>query len=510
MMKAWRRRCKWGAAPFVSWLREFLRATSGLHPNSFRWVWADAPRRGGGAMRKVELSGLTGIRFYAALPVYLAHVTVIPGMEASTGESLFFNLGVGSVSLFFVLSGFILTYNYADAFRDGVSAAGYKRFVWDRLTKIYPVHFLTLLLVLPIATFTPRLPLDWRALPFHLFLLQCFWPSASPAFSKYLNVPSWSISCEWFFYLLAPVAMSFALGKSRRWVPVVVAIGYACGFGLLLWHGQSDEARLYFVSRFAPSRFVDFLAGVLLARVFLTSGQKLARVSGPAQATGIGLIIAGAMYRPYAAWPLWGGLLYLPGAVLLILGLAYGRGFFVAHLSRPRLNRLGVASFSLYLIHAPLLRAVRGLCLYLGWEVRSWPAFGAVVIAMFMVAQTAALLICYGYELPLQKRLRGLLVQRPAVARGARQLGARAAEHAMPRHLFLVARDNPELARDLQAAFASDPEVEVLVDRRLVERRRNPAGLVPDRRKTDRRARPQVDLELKLASYASVTLPSPW
>src|SRR5256712_10498024 len=158
--------------------------------------------------------------------------------------------------------------------------------------------------------------------------------------------------------------MFFALGTRRRWVPVVVAMGYACGLGLLLWHGRSDEARLYFVSRFAPSRFVDFLAGVLLARVFLTSGQKLAGVSGLAQATGIGLIIAGAMYRPYVARPLWGGLLYLPGAGLLILGLAYGRGFFGAHLKRPGLQRLGVGRFSLLLIHVPVLRAVRGVCLY--------------------------------------------------------------------------------------------------------------------------------------------------
>src|SRR6266566_2093417 len=73
--------------------------------------------------------------------------------------------------------------------------------------------------------------------------------------------------------------MFFALGNRRRWVPVGMAMGYACGLGLLLWHGQSDEARFYFVSWFAPSRFVDFLAGVLLARVFLTSsGQKLAGV----------------------------------------------------------------------------------------------------------------------------------------------------------------------------------------------------------------------------------------
>ncbi len=380
-------------------------------------------------MRKGELSGLTGVRFYAALFVYWYHVIlIIPGMYALAGRSLFLDAAEGGVSFFFVLSGFILTYNYADVFRDGISAASYKRFVWDRLTKIYPVHFLALLLVLPIATLSPQLRLDWRAVPLHLLLLQCFWPSSTPAFSSYLNVPSWSISCEWFFYLLGPVVMFLASGNRRRWVLVAVVMAYACGLGLFLWHGQSDEARFYFVSRFAPSRFVEFLLGVFLARVFLTSsGQKLAGVSGLAQATGIGLLIAGAMSRPYVPWPLWGGLLYVPGSILLVLGLAHDRGFFVAHLSRPWLNLLGRATFSLYLIHTPLLRAVRGLCLYLGWEVRSWPVFGAVVIAMFMVVQTAALLVYSGYEIPLQQRLRSWLVQPRGVGRGARQLDDRAA-----------------------------------------------------------------------------------
>jgi len=380
-------------------------------------------------VRKGELSGLTGVRFYAALFVYWYHVIlIIPGMYALAGRSLFLDAAEGGVSFFFVLSGFILTYNYADVFRDGISAASYKRFIWDRLTKIYPVHFLALLLVLPIATLSPQLRLDWRAVPLHLLLLQCFWPSSTPAFSSYLNVPSWSISCEWFFYLLGPVVMFLASGNRRRWVLVAVVMAYACGLGLFLWHGQSDEARFYFVSRFAPSRFVEFLLGVFLARVFLTSsGQKLAGVSGLAQATGIGLLIAGAMSRPYVPWPLWGGLLYVPGSILLVLGLAHDRGFFVAHLSRPWLNLLGRATFSLYLIHTPLLRAVRGLCLYLGWEVRSWPVFGAVVIAMFMVVQTAALLVYSGYEIPLQQRLRSWLVRPRGVGRGARQLDDRAA-----------------------------------------------------------------------------------
>src|SRR3989442_13177120 len=134
-------------------------------------------------MRKGELSSLTRIRIFAALLVYWCHVGVmIPGMKALSGSSLFFNAGDVGVSFFFVLSGFILTYNYADVFRDGVSAGNYKRFVWDRLTKIYPVHVLTLLIVLPIAIFSPQLPLDWRALPLHLTLSPWFLPSLTPTF----------------------------------------------------------------------------------------------------------------------------------------------------------------------------------------------------------------------------------------------------------------------------------------------------------------------------------------
>jgi len=369
-------------------------------------------------MRKAELSALTGIRFYAALPVYLAHVKLIPGMEELTGADLFFNVGIGCVSFFFVLSGFILTYNYADVFRDGVSLDSYKRFVWERFTKIYPVHFLTLLMALPMAILSPHLPLDWHVVPLHLLLLQCFWPSPTWEVWRYLNVPSWSISCEWFFYLLAPMAMFFASGNRRRWVPVSVVTVYALGLGLFLWHGQSDYTRLYLVSWFAPSRFVEFLVGVLLAVFLAPSRPKLADVSGPAQAAGIALIIIAAMCRPYAAWPLAGGILYVPGSVLLVLGLAHGRGSFVAHLSRPWLNRLGTATFSFYLVHMPVLRALKGVCLHVGWEIRSWPASWAVVIAVLAVVQTAALLICYWYEIPLQKRLRGLFAERREAVRG--------------------------------------------------------------------------------------------
>ena len=373
-------------------------------------------------MRQEELSSLTGIRFYAALLVFLYHAPqLIPGMSRMSEGNALFNAGDLGVAFFFVLSGFILTYNYAETFRDGVSGLAYRRFVWNRLTKIYPVHLLTLLLVLPIAIYSPQFPLDWRALPLHATLLQCFWPSADPPFSDYLNRPSWSISCEWFFYLLGPLAMFGVLEKRRRWVPVVMSIGYVLGLGAFLWQSQSDSVRLYFISRFAPSRFVEFVAGIFVARVFLMSPADLL---GPRsrwmQAGGMALLLAALVYAPHAPWPLLGGgLLYLPGSILVILGLAYGRGRLSAHLSRRALKHLGTASFSLYLVHQPLLRAARGACLFFGWAVSSWLGFAVVLLLMFLVVQTAASLICYRFEMPLQRWLRSVDASRSLKSRAA-------------------------------------------------------------------------------------------
>jgi peptidoglycan/LPS O-acetylase OafA/YrhL len=360
-------------------------------------------------MRRAELAALTGIRFYAALLVLLYHAPqIIPGMNRFSGAYIFASAGDLGVGFFFALSGFVLTYNYADQFAAGIPATGYKRFIWARLTKIYPVHLLTMVMVLPILMFSPQTVFDWRAIPFHLTLLQCLWPWSTPRFSDALNKPSWSISCEWFFYLLAPFAMLYAMGGRRRWVPVAITAAYVVGMGLFLWSGQSESTRLYFVSRFAPSRFAEFLGGVLLGSLFLKSADgRLAALSGWLQAAGVAFIVAGAVYAPHSPWPLLGGgLIYLPGSLLLILGLAYERGYVVAHLSHPVLKVLGTASFSFYMVHHPILRVARGVYLRLGWTVDSEAASWAVMVLMFLLAQAAALIICYGYEIPVQNWLR--------------------------------------------------------------------------------------------------------
>lgn len=356
-------------------------------------------------MQRPELKALTGVRFYAALLVFFSHLPFLPGMEG-LGSWRLFDSGVAGVSFFFVLSGFILTYNYASVFVGETRAADYWKFVWHRLTKIYPVHLAITLLMIPAQAFSANLPLDWRAVPVHLLLAQCWWPSAYPKFISYLNVPSWSISCEWFFYLLAPLLMYYAFNRKLRYAPWAVVLAYTAGVAWAV-SGSADYTRLYAVSWFAPSRVVEFLCGVYLAGFFLAEKRERSeRTASVLQLGGVFLVALGAVYRPNAPWPLWGGLLYLPGAALLVYGLAQGKGILQAACGGKWVHCLGVASFSFYLFHAPFLRGLRVLWMALGWEVGSWYEGVATAVLVFGLAQGCALAICYWFEIPVQKRLR--------------------------------------------------------------------------------------------------------
>jgi len=79
-------------------------------------------------------------------------------------------------------------------------------------------------------------------------------------------------------------------------------------------------------------------------------------------------------------------------------------------------------------------------------------------------------------------------------------------EH-MARHLFLVSRQEARLFEYLLERFRDDGNVEVILDRRRAERRRRPRGQEPERRRSDRRTRREVDLELQVRSHVILTLP---
>ena len=79
----------------------------------------------------------------------------------------------------------------------------------------------------------------------------------------------------------------------------------------------------------------------------------------------------------------------------------------------------------------------------------------------------------------------------------------------MPRHLFIVSRDFPDLYEYLTERFSDDEKAAVLLDRRYGERRRAWSGFEGhqlDRRQADRRFRTHLEEELRTQPHVVVTL----
>src|SRR5262249_8096010 len=147
---------------------------------------------------------LTTLRGLAALWVVVYHfwpevLVLLPGLALLTPLAVVGNL---AVPCFFILSGFVLCYNYAPEFHR-LSARDYGR----RLVRIYPVHLVTLLAVLAMALVSWRLgwALTDSGYTGRDFVLNvCLVHTWVPDFHLNWNYPSWSISSEWFAYLFFP------------------------------------------------------------------------------------------------------------------------------------------------------------------------------------------------------------------------------------------------------------------------------------------------------------------
>ncbi len=174
---------------------------------------------------KNEIISLTSLRGVASLGVVIYHL--YPPVREFWNFDLIspvFNKGYLWVDFFFALSGFIMCYVYRQIFANGVSTQNYIRFMWVRLIRIYPVHFATLMVFVGFEV------VQYISVAFgHLQGIAVFSGQSSP-FSLAANVllihawgvidiegwnqPSWSISAEFFAYLVFPF-LAVWLNKNR-------------------------------------------------------------------------------------------------------------------------------------------------------------------------------------------------------------------------------------------------------------------------------------------------------
>ena len=150
------------------------------------------------APRRSQLPALTGIRCFAALNLVFFHFS---DPHSFGPLSPIVNGGYISVSFFLLLSGFILTYNYADRAQRGALTA--RSFWTARFSRLYPVYAFSL--VLSIGMLAQEVHAHTRLdFGLGLVLTPLLLQGWHPAVTTFWNTPAWTMSTEAFFYLLFP------------------------------------------------------------------------------------------------------------------------------------------------------------------------------------------------------------------------------------------------------------------------------------------------------------------
>ncbi len=145
-----------------------------------------------------RLNALTGLRAFAAVNIVLFHFSN-PNWFGPLAPVV--NAGYASVSFFILLSGYVMAYNYAARARRGEFEA--VRFWKARFTRLYPIYLLSLLLAwrnLPTEYAQHTHFLFWLGMVLTPLLLQGW----VPEIATFLNTPAWTMSAEWFYYLIFP------------------------------------------------------------------------------------------------------------------------------------------------------------------------------------------------------------------------------------------------------------------------------------------------------------------
>ena len=253
-------------------------------------------------MQRTPIPALHGLRFLAAMLVVFAHA-IGQFFPATSAYGLTNSMGEIGMSLFFVLSGFVIHYNYGESLFQ--SRGQLVKFYVARFARLYPLLFVLLLsdIVLygHVAT-DPQKSDALQALPYDLTFTNSWFPfqmhGGTPLITSGYSVGtlSWSISTEWGFYIAYPL---IALGIGRLTVRgSLITLGVA---SLLMWvvafeagaYGYTFATSLlgrFFFYTSPYARVFDFLLGALAAQAVL-SGAKWPKSVTPWCAAAIAAVV---------------------------------------------------------------------------------------------------------------------------------------------------------------------------------------------------------------------------
>ena len=309
--------------------------------------------------RKPPLPALSGVRTLLAISIMLFHFTPphTEWLHPLLDNSFIF------VGCFFLISGFILTYNYGDRALTLV-----KRDFWfARFARLYPTYLFVLLLSIPmlVAEWGARSHTEfWQGLILTPLLLQGW----SPSLATFWNTVAWTLSADVLLYFAFPYLI-LLWARNARWLDRPWRV---VGVVLLLWLIGLTPHTLYHVFnpdhlpapadrytgtywmrvlKYTPPVYLcTFLAGLALAKLhaLLTLSERQRLLMSAVALAAICLFFY--LAAPHIPYVIVHGALLLPLFCLLILGLS-GPNLITSLFALRPLVILGETTFALYLLH---------------------------------------------------------------------------------------------------------------------------------------------------------------
>ncbi len=318
---------------------------------------------GGGRLAPVD-----GLRGLAILLVLLAHVHQAVGYPYIADPAVFASVDFArsGVDLFFVLSGFCLYYPLT---KPGAKPR-WRTFFWRRARRLLPPYYAALALVvfapLAIRPAAARLgalvvsssPPDWHQVWTHLTMTHPFFADAFYG----LDSPLWSLGVEWQFYLAFPLAVWLVARLEWRGVALVGCATLA--YRQLVMVAPAPVPSIPFdIAEIFPSRWLEFVMGMLVAMQLRRAGTGgVPRYREAFDLAGTCAVFVVASYylygplenAPYAHKDL---LFSVCWAMVVYLTCREGSVVSAVFSWRP-LVWLGTISYSVYLLHFPIIFAL--------------------------------------------------------------------------------------------------------------------------------------------------------
>ena len=333
------------------------------------------------------------MRGIAAACVCLVHSVAMPvGVGMDNVVPLFAAVGPAGVDLFFVISGFIIA---TVAVESGARASGFsfgiaRDFALKRAARIYPLYWLVFLIALPVSQAIFLAPASMPVRPlWRLFLL------VDPDNNKVMV--AWTLVYELYFYLVIAGLLIAAPRKIFTGLLVWSAITVA----FMMFFAVRHDARGYLVP-FSPL-LLEFMLGTLIAYL-IRRGVNTWPISS--LCFGVLAFAVGAFENyNHGSWQPWERTVaFGPASGLIIYGVLACETRFGWTFARPW-QRLGDASFSLYIWHQLLFFSMLAISQHIGlFDVVP----GAIIVVVWIAIVLAWGLISFRYiETPSRKWLEG-------------------------------------------------------------------------------------------------------